>query len=62
MRLVEEGLGLERPKPTAELYGPVVLDSSDPLSLGADGQSNNTGELQAMAKVLLWSDINIILP
>jgi hypothetical protein len=30
-------------------------------SEGADGHSNNTGELQAMAKVLLWSDIKIIL-
>jgi hypothetical protein len=47
---VEDGVS-ERPKSTAELYGPVcrsrlrsctvlfAIDGSDPLSLGADGQS-----------------------
>jgi hypothetical protein len=37
-----------------ELFGPVVTDESDPLFMGADGHSNNTGELQAVAEALLW--------
>ena len=37
-----------------ELLGPVVTDESDPLFMGADGHSNNTGELQAVAEALLW--------
>jgi hypothetical protein len=36
------------------LFGPVVTDESDPLFMGADGHSNNTGELQAVAEALLW--------
>ena len=46
--------GLGRLKPIAELFGPVVTDESDPLFMGADGHSNNTGELQAIAGALLW--------
>ena len=45
---------LVRLKPIAELLGPVVTDESDPLFMGADGHSNNTGELQAIAEALLW--------
>ncbi len=37
-----------------ELYGPGVTDESDPLFMGADGHSKNTGELQAVAEALLW--------
>ena len=47
-------MGLKRLKSTADLYGPVVIDGSDPLSRGADGHSNNTGELQAISEALLW--------
>jgi hypothetical protein len=38
-----------RLRPIAELLGPVVTDESksNPLFMGADGHSNNTGELQA---------------
>ena len=38
------------------MLGPVVTDESDPLFMGADGHSNNTGpgELQAVAEALLW--------
>ena len=45
------GPGLGRLKPIVELFqvGPVVTDESDPLFMGADGHSNNTGELQAPA-------------
>ena len=32
----------------------MVTDESDPLFMGADGHSNNTGELQAAAEALLW--------
>ena len=45
---------LLRLKPTAELFGPVVTDESDPFFMGADGHSNNTGELQATAEALFW--------
>ena len=31
-----------------------VTDESDPLFMGADGHSNNTGELQAIAEAPLW--------
>ncbi len=48
------GPGLGRLKPIVELFGPVVTDESDPLFMGADGHSNNTGELQAVAEALLW--------
>jgi ribonuclease HI len=37
-----------------QVLGPVVTDESDPLFMGADGHSNNTGELQAIAAALLW--------
>ena len=39
--------GLGRLKPIAELFGPVVTDESDPLSMGAqaDRHSNNTGAI-----------------
>jgi ribonuclease HI len=37
-----------------ELYGPVVIDGSSPLSLGAEVGSNNTGELSAIGEALLW--------
>ena len=50
----DSSAGLVRLKPIAELFGPVVTDESDPLFLGADGLSNNTGELQAIAEALLW--------
>ena len=46
----DSSVGLGRLKPTTELYGPVVTDGSDPLSMGADGHSNNTGELQAIGR------------
>jgi hypothetical protein len=45
----DSSAGLVRLKPIAELFGLVVTDESDPLFLGADGHSNNTGELQAIA-------------
>ena len=32
----------------------MVTDESDPLFMGADGHSNNTAELQAIAEALLW--------
>jgi hypothetical protein len=44
---------LGRLKPIAELFGPVVTDESDPLSVGADGHSNKTWELQAIAVALV---------
>ncbi len=50
----DSSAGLVRLKPIAELLGPVVTDELDPLFMGADGHSNNTGELQAIAEVLLW--------
>jgi hypothetical protein len=52
----DSSAGLVRLKPIAELFGPVVTDESDPLPvfMGADGHSNNTGELQATAEALLW--------
>jgi ribonuclease HI len=50
----DSSAGLVRLKPIAELFGPVVTDESDPLFMGADGHSNNTGELQAIAEALLW--------
>ena len=37
-----------------ELFGPVVTDESDPLFMGADGHSDKTWELQAVAEALLW--------
>jgi hypothetical protein len=47
--------GLVRLRLIAALFGPVVTDESDPLFMGgADGHSNNTGELQAIAEALLW--------
>ena len=36
------------------LHGPVVLDASSPLSLGAELGSNNTAELSAFGEALLW--------
>ncbi len=45
---------LGRLKPIVELLGPVVTDESDPLFMGADGHSNNTGEPQAVAEAPLW--------
>ncbi len=33
----DSSAGLGRMKPIAQLYGPVVTDESDPLSMGADG-------------------------
>ena len=36
------------------MFGLVVTDESDPLFMGADGHSNNTGKLQAIAEALLW--------
>ena len=39
----DSSAGLGRLKPIAELFGPVVTDESDPLFMGADGHSNNTG-------------------
>jgi ribonuclease HI len=50
----DSSAGLGRLKPIVELFGPVVTDESDPLFMGADGHSNNTGELQAVAEALLW--------
>ncbi len=50
----DSSAGLVRLKPIAELFGPVVNDESDPLFLGADGHSNNTGELLAVAEARLW--------
>ena len=50
----DSSAGLVRLKPIAELFGPVVTDESDPLFMGADGHSNNTAELQAIAEALLW--------
>ena len=52
----DSSAGLVRLGPIAELFGPspVVTDESDPLFMGADGHSNNTGELQAIAGALLW--------
>ena len=56
----DSSAGLGRLKPIAELFGPVVTDESGPLFMpgpvpvGADGHSNNTGELQAVAEALLW--------
>jgi len=44
----------ERDSTFAELFGPVVTDDTSPLSLGALGGSNNTGELSAMGEALLW--------
>ena len=38
----------------AELYGPVVIDSTSPFFLGAAVCSNNTGELTAIGEGLLW--------
>ncbi len=51
----DSSAGLVRLKPiaAAELLGPVVTDESDPLFMGADGHSNNAGELQAIAEALL---------
>lgn len=36
------------------LYGPVVVDHSSPLSLGAEVGSNNTAELSAFGEALFW--------
>jgi len=41
-------------EPLAELYGPVVIDQSDPGYLGAEVGSNNTGELSAICEALRW--------
>eukprot|EP00401_Gymnodinium_catenatum_P003972 CAMPEP_0117496278 /NCGR_PEP_ID=MMETSP0784-20121206/20571_1 /TAXON_ID=39447 /ORGANISM="" /LENGTH=556 /DNA_ID=CAMNT_0005291237 /DNA_START=115 /DNA_END=1783 /DNA_ORIENTATION=+ len=41
-------------KLVAELYGPVVLDSSSKFFLGAEVGSNNTGEVSAICEALLW--------
>jgi ribonuclease HI len=41
-------------EPTYRIYGPVVVDSQDHRYLGAAIKSNNTGELLAIAEVLLW--------
>mmetsp|Transcript_424 Transcript_424/g.800 ORF Transcript_424/g.800 Transcript_424/m.800 type:complete len:518 (+) Transcript_424:47-1600(+) len=38
----------------AELYGPVILDANSPFFLGAEVQSNNTGELSGVCEALLW--------
>jgi ribonuclease HI len=57
----DSSAGLVRLKPIAELFGPVVTDESDPLFMGADGHSNNTGELQAIAEALLWTQSETLL-
>ena len=38
----------------ASMYGPVDVDRNSKYWLGADRQSNNTGELSAIGEVLLW--------
>jgi hypothetical protein len=42
-----------KPIVDSELLGPVATDESDPLFMGADGHSNNTGGLLAIAEALL---------
>jgi ribonuclease HI len=44
------------PLPDYELFGPVPLKTWDPRWLGAEGASNNVGELTAMAEAILWLD------
>lgn len=38
----------------AQIYGPVVVDPTSCLSLGAEVGSNNTGELCAIGEALIW--------
>ena len=38
----------------AALYGPVLIQPFDPLWLGADHHSNNTGELSAIGEACRW--------
>jgi len=44
----------DRATPEYRLYGPVVTDKNSHLFFGAEGLSNNTGELSEIAEALLW--------
>ena len=44
-----------RPRiPDYTLYGPVITDKWDPVYLGADKETNNTGELTAIGEACIW--------
>lgn len=41
-------------KPFLDLFGPVITDAENPLSLGAEVGSNNTAEVSAFGEALHW--------
>ena len=41
-------------KPLYEIYGPVVCNRTSHLWLGAEKNTNNTGELSAMIEAMIW--------
>ena len=42
------------PSPQVELFGPVCIHTADARWVGAESETNNTGELTAMIEALLW--------